>query len=512
MLTWIASLADQSLLHREEHAEGESRLHMLETIREFAEEQLRESTEEETIQKRHRDWFLRLAEEASRLLLAGSPDQATWLGRLELEHANLRAALDWSRESGDVTTELQLATALSGFWLRRGHLDEGRAWLGAALGRDPSRRTVDRAAALGWAGFLALHQGDYAAARAFHEEALAIRRELNDTVGIGASLNSLGNVAHRHGDCTMARQLFEEALRIARTGGDRLSMAGPLNNLANVALDEGNLAAARAFHEESLSIKRELRNKIGVANSLNGLAGVVAAEGDLLAARALYEESLKMRRDLGDRQGIAYSLNNLGYLVLQQGDFALTQALLDESVARNHEMGDGWGIAFALDGFAGLAAVLGQSDRAARLFGATDALLESLDAPLPGFRRPAHDRYVTMTQNALGKRAFKAAWESGRGMLPEHAIEYALAAPKALAGSRHSRVHGRTGPLTRREMEVASLVARGLSNREIATALAVTRKTAAAHVEHILNKLGFHSRAQIASWAVSQNIPPAPSQ
>ena len=175
VLTWIASLADQSLLHREEHAEGESRLHMLETIREFAEEQLRESTEEETIQKRHRDWFLRLAEEASRLLLAGSPDQATWLGRLELEHANLRAALDWSRESGDVTTELQLATALSGFWLRRGHLDEGRAWLGAALGRDPSRRTVDRAAALGWAGFLALHQGDYAAARAFHEEALAIR-------------------------------------------------------------------------------------------------------------------------------------------------------------------------------------------------------------------------------------------------------------------------------------------------------------------------------------------------
>jgi len=393
VLDLLTSLADKSLVVPEQ-GDAQTRYRLLETVRQYARDRLEDTGASAAARARHRDYFLGLAEEAAPKLRGA--EQITWLRRLEEEHDNLRAALEWSLLETGSRGGLRLCGALQRFWWTRGHLSEGRQWCTRVLGNAGAEdRTGERAHALNAAGTLATYQGDYPAARALHEEGLAISRELGNRSGIAASLGNLGNVA----------------------------------------VNQGDYPAARALHEESLAIRRKLGDRFGIAVRLNNLGNVALAQGDYAAAMALHEEGLAIRRELGDRSGIATSLSNLGIVVLNQGDYPAARALLEESLAIRRELGDRAGIPYSLDGLAAVDASRRSSLRAAQIWGATEQSRTELGAPLTPNERSRHDQFVAAARIALGDdAAFDRAWKEGRGLTLDQAIELALA-KKPVEGS-----------------------------------------------------------------------------
>ena len=388
VLDLLTSLADKSLVVPEQE-DTHTRYRLLETVRQYARDLLEDSGASDAIRLRHRDYYLALAEEADPKLKGA--EQVEWLRRLEVEHENLRASLQWCLEEAAPTGGLRLCGALQRFWWTRGHLSEGRQWCTRVLGKAGAEgRTGERAYALNAAGTLAVYQGDYPAARALHEEGLAIRRELGDRSGIAASLGNLGNVA----------------------------------------VNQSDYAAAKALHEESLAIRRELGDRFGIAVRLNNLGNVALAQGDYAAAMALHEEGLAIRRELGDRSGIATSLSNLGLVVLNQGDYPAARALLEESLAIRRELGDRSGIPYSLEGLAAVVASLRGSLRAAHIWGATERSRTELGVPLTPNERSRHDQFVAAARIASGDdAAFDNAWQEGRSLTLDQAIDLALAKP-----------------------------------------------------------------------------------
>jgi len=239
VLEGLASLVDKSLLRSEQGTEP--RFTMLETIREYGLEQLASVGEAEALRRRHAAHYLAVAKRAEPALTGA--EQGTWLARLEGEHDNLRAALQWSRDSGESALGLRLAGALWRFWYVRGHLSEGRAWLDGLLALTTSDREPDvaaiRAKALTGAGVLANIQGDYDRATVLCEESLTLYRRLDDTRGPAVALNILGNLAMNQGAYARAVALSEESLALYRTLGDKRGMAVALNNLGVVLLHQG---------------------------------------------------------------------------------------------------------------------------------------------------------------------------------------------------------------------------------------------------------------------------------
>ena len=425
VLDGLASLADKSLLRQQEQEGGEARIRMLETIREFGLECLHASGEAPGILRRHADYYLAFAEEAAPKL-AGT-GQKVWLDRLETEHDNIRAALDWFTRNGEVEAALRLGGALWQFWEVRGYLAEGRARLARVLSL-PIDQTHTKALtrALHGAGFLADAQGDYAAARALFEENLAIHRELGDRRAIATSLNNIGVVALRQGDYATARALYEESLAIFREFGAKTAIAWALSNLGHVVLQQGDSAAARTLYEEGLQIAQELGDKRGVAWSINNLGDVARQEHDLAQARSLYAESLVKFRELGEQWGIASALTDLGNVARDQGDYMAARALYEESLAIVRELGHKRGIARLLEGFAGLAAARAQPERAVRLAGAAAGLRETLGMPLPPADQAKLEERLSPARDALSKEAAEAAWTEGRATPLEQAIAFAL--------------------------------------------------------------------------------------
>ncbi|GIV98593.1 MAG: hypothetical protein KatS3mg057_3250 [Herpetosiphonaceae bacterium] len=364
ILDGLTSLADKSLLRRyrdpQEEATQESgtggasepRFMMLETIREYALECLAMSGKEEELRQRHADYFLALAEGAEPELRG--PAQVTWLEQLEQEHDNLRAALQWALDSGEVEVALRIGGALGRFWLARGYLSEGRAWLTAALAAARLRQRSESygaalAKAFNAAGNLAHTQGDYAAAHPLYQECLAIRRELGDQLGIAYVLNNLGSVAHDQGNYEQARAFYEESLTLCRELRDRRGVASLLHNRGNLAKDQGDYASAIALLEESLTLRRQLGDRWGIAMSLTNLALAVLYQGDNRRSIELCEESLAIFRDLRDPRGMAMSLNNLSFAALAQGDVERAASLSRESLALRRQLGDKARIAECLE-------------------------------------------------------------------------------------------------------------------------------------------------------------------
>jgi predicted ATPase/DNA-binding SARP family transcriptional activator len=464
LLMRLARLADQSLVVYEER-DGEARYRLLETTRQYAQEKLQESNEREAVRLRHRDYFLALAEEARPHLSVGG-EQVQWLNRLETEHDNFRAALDFCKDDLEgAEASLHLCVALSRFWEIYGYLSEGRAYLAAVLSR-PEVPTKSRGEALNAAagltrmqgdypaarvylveslevmrelgnkrgiamsldnlGLMAREQGDYDAAHALHSEGLAVYREANDLYGVGHCLNNLGLVAYDRRDYAAAHAIYCECLAIWREVGDRRSIAMVLSNLGLVANEQGNLEAARAWNEESLRLCREIGEKYGAAGCLNNLGLIACNKKDYANARAFHGESLAIRRELGDRRGIAMSLGNLGFMAREQGDYGTASACYHESLTLCRELGEKYGIAEALAGLSALAWALGQLPRAVCLGGAETTLRESIGATLSSREYKAPGGDLTSLHAVLGDADFSAAWAKGCAMSLEEAVEYAL--------------------------------------------------------------------------------------
>ncbi len=452
VLELLSRLVDRSLLVGERGFGGSARYRLLETLRQYGQEQLTDS-HDEAARRRHADFFLTLVEEAEPHLTAS--EQSVWLARLEQDHDNLRAALAWAL-ANHREIALRLAAALGRFWYMRGYLTEGRAWLAAALSANPAS-TRDRARALGYAGVIAWWQGNYKESRSCAERSLAIARELSDPGATARSLTLLAMVVHAAGDCLAARRYNEEALAIRRDLGDRWAVAQSLNNLALTFYDEGNYDTAHDVLLESLST---------------------------------FEET-------GDRRARALTVESMARVAFEQGNYSSAQKLFAECLLAALELGDQLNVADALEGYARLAVVQSQYGRAVTLAGAVRALRDRTGSEQFKGWQQRLARSIDEARRALSPELADAAWAKGREMTEEQAVELAL-------GNRYRRPPGDAegqGILTPREHEIAKLIVAGLSNRQIAKQLVISERTADAHVEHIRNKLGVHSRAEIAAWA-----------
>src|SRR6059036_410891 len=331
VLDSVSRLVDKSLLIREQ-SEGTPRYHMLETIREYAFDRLRDSGEVAVVQKRFLNFFLKLGQAADKEL--SGPAQGKWLERLDAEQENFRAALTWNVEESQFrTAQLQLALALSRFWLVRGNWEEGLTCLLRVISPDCVRQFAsERSRALNSCGNLACQLGRYVEATRHYEASLAIRRELSDERGVAATLNNLGNVYLNQGDWETAEPLFSEALTLLRKLDYEPGIAPCLNNLASVRVKRGDYAGAERNAHEALEIFKTVGNDLGVAASLAELGKAAMAQKEFQPARSYLEQSLALCRQLDEKVGILGSLQSLGKLMMLQNDYESARVFYQETL------------------------------------------------------------------------------------------------------------------------------------------------------------------------------------
>jgi non-specific serine/threonine protein kinase len=335
----LAALVDHSLIRLTAGEGATPRYVMFETIREYALERLEEAGEAEATQRAHAEYFLARAELAEPELTG--PNQGAWLDRLQAEHDDLRAALDWMVENDAADRGLRLGSALWRFWLSRGHVKEGRRRLEALLSAPGAGRRVGaRARALHGGGTLAHNDGDSLAARPLLEESLEICRELGDLGGIAAGLNNLAWVACELSDVPGARPLAEEALELNRKLGDRRGEAVALNNLAWAALYGGECVKASELFAQSLAARRRAEDPRGVAFALSCLAMVRDLCGAYEEARRLLDEARELASEVGDKVLLALARINQGSLALHLGDLSVAESLLTEGLPLAREGGN----------------------------------------------------------------------------------------------------------------------------------------------------------------------------
>ena len=424
VLDLLGRLVDKSLVRVEERDCGETHYRLLEVLRQYAQERLAESDDCGVLRTRHLRFYLDRAEEAEDRL--SGPEQAAYLGCLDSECDNFRAALAWSLTS-PAAAGLRLAGALWRFWYTRGWAGEGRRWLADLLAASADR-TLERARALYGAGVLANSQSDYAAAAPLLDESLQIYRELDSQSGVADALNGLGIMAYYQGDYDTARARYDEALVLKRSLGDLTGASSILNNLGILADGRGDFAAARALYEESLSARRELGGPIAIANSLNNLAFLLNRVGEHDRSRTLYEESLAIAREMGSQRGIATALHGLATAARDGGDRTTARRRYAESVGIQRVLGDRRAIAECLDGLATLACLEGRADEAVRLSAAAQSMRTALGVTPEPSEQVRHQSMLQDARDSLGTEAFEAAWAEGSEASPEEAVALACGA------------------------------------------------------------------------------------
>lgn len=434
VLDCLTGLADHSLVVVETE-NGQARYGLLEIVREYGRERLREGGREETavLRARHRDYFLRLAQDAVPHL--SGLKQAEALDRLEREHDNLRATLDACLEEGTIEAVhagLLLAGYLQRFWMQRGYAGEGRARYAALLSRDCAEPelTPARARALEGAGTLAYRQGDYAAAREMLEESLTIHRYHGDRLAEATPLGLLASIAFVQGNYWGARTLFEQALALRREAGHRPGEATVLNGMGNIAVKQGDHGAARAFYEQALAISQEVGDRALEASILNGLGLLAEHQKDYAAALSWFEQALARNREIGDSSQTVVNTYNLANIAYTLGDVVAAQEYFRQALLLTRALGESRSrrlIGFLLEGMAMTALEHAQPKRAARLLGASDAQLEAIGVMRTASAdREEYDGLVADLQAALGEEPFAALREEGRALRMDQAVTLAL--------------------------------------------------------------------------------------
>jgi len=429
VLDGLASLVDKSLLREEDGPGGEPRFAMLETIREFALEQLAASGETVEVQRRHAAFYLALAEAADAELT--SSQQAVWLDRLEVDRANLRAALGWGLEA-DATIGLRLAGALGRFWGMRGSVAEGRVHLDALLALPAPTRPAARARALNAAGLLARMQGDSARAEALVDEAVCLWRLLHDRRGLVPALYARAWHAKERNDLELAISRFEECLTLAREGGDRFHIAACLVSLAEIANDQGNAARADALQRDGVALFQELGDIANVGWSTYSLGAMILHRGQPAAALPLLETALAHFHKVDEPRGVAWSLTALAeatWLLAEQqatttvpvGDVTRAMGsraagLYAEALGLAVAFEDKRIIVICLEGLATVAFRWGEAEGTIRLLGAAAALREAVPYPMGPHARGVTERIIAGARLTLDERAFTTAWMAGRAL------------------------------------------------------------------------------------------------
>jgi predicted ATPase/DNA-binding CsgD family transcriptional regulator len=500
VLPVLDNLVNKSLVLAEEH-HGENRYRLLETLRLYGRERLVMSGEGDDVSDRHARHYLSIAEAAERHLW--SANLRSWLDLVELEHENMRAALRWSTGRGDTELALRIGTALCRFWSMRGHAREGLRWLDAGLSWETGAPSDVRAQALDAAGHLARDQGDYRHAISLYERGLSLRRELGDVRNEALALTNLAMVKQFQGQYADATTLQEQSLDLFRRLDDEGSVALSLLTLGTMEQLQHRGDRAAELYRAALDIFRRQDNARGMAACLNNLGNLASEQGAVTEAKRCYTETVRLLHELGDEHGRAATLMNLADLAWQSSDRHEATSLSRESLALFSAIGDKRGMAACLSFLAKVALEEHAFERAAMLMGASDAIRESLDGGLADAERSQGPTFRAL-RDVMGEQRLATSWQTGRTLPLSAAIDLAMA-PTPTAAPATEPADPRS-PLTARQREVAALIARGFTNRQIADALFIAERTADTHVDHILAKLDVHSRAGIASWATRHGL------
>jgi predicted ATPase/DNA-binding SARP family transcriptional activator/Tfp pilus assembly protein PilF len=422
VLEGVMSLLNNSLLTQQDTSGSQPRFRMLETIREYALERLAERGETEILRQRHAHYFRAWLENFG---LQFFPNTGLWLNLVEEEYDNLRAVLTWSVLDGE---RAELGASMVGvlywFWYQHGYLSEGRNWCEWLIPLIPeTSRTAGRASLLMGSGSLAMWRGDLEQSVTWLDESAAIWRELQNDRALAFVLIGRGIVALSQGHVAAAQQFLTESLALGRRLNHRWLIADSLLNLAGIAVAQRDYLTARATLEEATDVAKTGDDRWLVASVLNNLGEVARVQGDYEQARCSYEESRILYRETAHKPDVARSLHSLGYVAHHQGDHDQAEHYFRESLAIFWELDSKRGIAECL---AGMAAIRGRTQEAARLLAAAETLLKSCG----GWWWPAdqveYEHNLAALQAALTKTEFAAAWTEGQAMTLEQAIAYAL--------------------------------------------------------------------------------------
>jgi predicted ATPase/DNA-binding CsgD family transcriptional regulator len=467
VLDLLASLVDKSLVSVGEHGGERVRYRLLQTVKQYASEKLEGSGEAGRLRSRHAEYYLWMAREAEPDL----GEQGARLRALGRERDNFRAALGWALDpgssSGAARLGLGMAVALGyrRFWAVYG-LGEGLGWLERGLSRTDEIPEALRAEALSHAGWIANVRGEYEKAAALLEENLAVSRGLGDETTVAASLVRLGQLLAMH-------------------GGER-----------------GRVDGLRREAEALLDGLSELQS-LAPLNVFLGMAAL--SEDDYGRARARLGEALSMFRELGDSYGIAVCCATMGFVALRGDDLGRADALFREALASLREVADRAATLHCLTGEASVLALRGEAARAARLWGAAEALGEAASVSLMPViaSRYDHEGHAA-ARSRLGGEAFEAAWSEGRATPPERAVEYALEGPAEPEETAASLAY--PAGLSAREVDVLRLLAGGLTNAQIAQQLFISPRTVNTHLTAVYHKIGSSTRAEAARFATEHGL------
>jgi predicted ATPase/DNA-binding CsgD family transcriptional regulator len=505
VLDLLSGLVNKSLVVARGNDQRGVRYRMLEPIRQYAREKLKESGEVEEVRRRHATFFLVLAEAAESRLRG--PEDVEWLERLEAEHDNMRAALSWTLERGEVELGLRLAGALWRFWEAREHYGEGSRWLEEALTKANGASAAARVKVLEAEGWLVYPSGAVDKAVTAAQEGL----KLSKHAGLGGAVEArflrvLGWMAIIRGEYDRAKGLLEESLILSRKVDDKWGIVDALLWLGN-SLDFVDRERAKGLREEGIGLARESGYVFTLGRLLFSQGYMLILEGDYERGAALSEEAVELLREHRYTGKLTYALDNLGWAALYRGDPERARAVYEEGLALCAELDDKIAASNYLDGLACVAGAEGGAERAARLFGAAERLREAVGDEHSPEEAALREPYLAMARSRLDEIAWQAAWEQGRGMSMGQVIEYALSAeePSATGQSPPSAAKHPAG-LTSREVEVLGLVAEGLTNAQIAQRLFLSPRTVHTHLNSIYHKIGVNSRAAATRYALEHHL------
>jgi len=557
----LTLLLESHLVQLVEQADGEPRLLLLETIREYGLECLHTSGEEAVVQQAHAGYYLALAEEAAPHLT--DAEQVQWMDQLDRERENIRAVLQRGMSGGGEKVELalRLGTALAWYWFVREHASEGRRWvewmqaerrgstqlragalhqavmlaqwldeneLAQALGSESLARyrevgdTRGMAWALCWLGYTTWALSDYATARAQLQEALMLFRQAGDQHGSAHTLIGFTKVATDQGAYPSAIEQAEEALALFETLGDKQGMLIALVRLARACyFSQADPARTRSLAEEAFALSRAVGFKLFTAYALSLIGLLDLQRGEETLAHAHLEEALRLQTELWHQHGIAWAMYDLAGLHLAQRDYPKARTAYEEGLQRSMVVGDQMLVASCLEGLVAAVVAQGAEERAipivlwaTRLMGAAARLREAIGAPRPPVYRAAYEQALAQAQRQIHEQTFRTAWDEGRSMTPEQALatrpaedspSVLASPPSPTAASSRQLVRHHEG-LTPREVEVLHLLAGGLTNHQIAERLVVSLPTVKTHVASIFNKLRVNSRSAATRYAVEHHL------
>ena len=463
ILDLTSALVDQSVVIAEEAAPGHTRYRVLADIRQFGLERAEKDGELHGLMERHASWFAELVSRFDQE--ACGPHQLGWLERLRGEHANLRAALEYFAGAPEGTEAgLVMARKLDLYWSTSGSLDEARHWLDLGLASGAGGRQ-ERGRSLALAARFAMLQGDRRRAKELVDEGNEAASAVDDTHVLGLVSVPAAMLALWDGAPAAAADQADRAVAMLRAASDlpgelrALFVSGVCHGFA------GNSVEAIARHRRCIDSADEVGERHMKALAVAGLGEQQLADGDIEEAAALFREAIVLKRELGDRMGLAVGLDSLGRVATAEG----------------------------------------RGDRAALLLGAAEGIWDVVgmsETGNPFAFAPSRSDGLQQARKLLGKQRFRELFRQG-SHLGVDTVGFALeekADPGPLPASSEP------SPLTRRELEVADLVADGLSNPEIAARLVISVRTAQGHVENILRKLGFNSRSLVAAWVTERRL------